>query len=152
MSKVTLLYASIHHNNTKKVVDYIKNNLNDEINVLDITKTKYCDLSNSEYIIFASGIYHGSMHQSIVKYINDTDLIDKKIILFYTCGLRYKDYVASLGKKLIKKNAKYIGSCYCRGHDTNGFIKKMGGIGKSHPNEKDCFKVLIKIKKLMKKY
>lgn len=67
MSKVTLLYASVHHKNTKKVVDYIERNFGYEMDVIDITQNKYYDLSKSEYIIFASGIYYGTMHKSIIE-------------------------------------------------------------------------------------
>ncbi|VUW97687.1 flavodoxin [Streptococcus constellatus] len=151
MSKVTLLYASVHHKNTKKVVDYIERNFGYEMDVIDITQNKYYDLSKSEYIIFASGIYFGTMHKSIIEYINDTDLSGKKIILCYTCGIRYKDYVNSLGIKLNNKDAKYMGSCYCRGYDTYGFLKKIGGIAKGHPNEEDCYRVLNEIRKLIEK-
>ena len=51
MSKVTLLYASVHHKNTKKVVDYIETNFGYELDILDITKNKYYNLSKKR-------IYH----------------------------------------------------------------------------------------------
>ncbi|VIG14832.1 flavodoxin [Clostridioides difficile] len=47
MSKVTLLYASVHHKNTKKVVDYIERNFGYEMDVIDITQNKYYDLTKS---------------------------------------------------------------------------------------------------------
>lgn len=149
MSRVTLLYASVHHKNTEKVVDYIEKNFGGEIDVLDITKNKYYNLPESEYVIFASGIYYGTMHKSIIEYINDTDLSGKKIILCYTCGIRYKDYANSIGIILNNKGADYVGSCYCRGYDTYGFLKIIGGIAKGHPNEKDCSMILNEIKNLI---
>ena len=37
------------------------------------------------------------------------------------------------------------------GYDTYGFLKKIGGIAKGHPNEKDCYRVLNEIRKLIEK-
>lgn len=149
MKKIKLIYASVHHKNTKKVVDYLSKNFCGRIDVTDILEDKNHSIENYEYIIFASGIYFGKVHKSIREYIDNKDVAGKKVILLYTYGIRYKNYAAPIKKVLRRKNAKYLGSIYCRGYDTYGFLNRIGGIAKNHPNEKDFNKILSQLEKIL---
>jgi len=42
-----------------------------------------------------------------------------------------------LRSALRKKGFEIVGEFSCRGWDTNGWLEKIGGINKGHPNEKD---------------
>ncbi len=149
MNKIVLLYTSIHHNNTKKVVEYVASHFSYEIDVKDIIKEKSPDISDSEWIIFASGIYFNSIHKNMTNYINGADLSGKKVIILYTCGLNYKNYTKATAKQLTERNAEYIGCCHCRGFDTFGPLEKIGGIAKKHPNNADMEKILNSINHLI---
>ena len=134
-----MIYASVHHGNTKKVVDYLSTKIS--ATVVDVTKEKAFDVSEYDTVIFASGIYVGQFHKSILEYIDIVDIKDKNVVLLYTCGVRYLDYAKKLKKTLEQKGARVLGDCYCRGFDTYGFLAKIGGIAKNHPNEKDLEKI-----------
>jgi len=139
MGNIAMIYASVHHGNTKKVVDYLSTKIS--ATVVDVTKEKAFDVSEYDTVIFASGIYVGQFHKSILEYIDIVDIKDKNVVLLYTCGVRYLDYAKKLKKTLEQKGARVLGDCYCRGFDTYGFLAKIGGIAKNHPNEKDLEKI-----------
>lgn len=64
--KTVIMYAPIHHNNTKDLVCAIA--AENDIDVVDATKITEKDLSGYDLIGFASGIYWGKMHQSVINF------------------------------------------------------------------------------------
>ena len=64
--KTVIIYASVHHNNTKELVCAIA--AENDIDVVDATKINEKDLSGYDLIGFASGIYFGKMHQSVINF------------------------------------------------------------------------------------
>lgn len=58
--KKVIIYASVHHGNTKKIVDAIVNEC--DVEVIDATQVKEKDLSGYDVIGFASGIYGANFH------------------------------------------------------------------------------------------
>ena len=147
MSKVVIIYASIHHRNTEKVVNYIAPIIGAE--VIDIIKNKEPDISAYDTVIIASGIYFNTIHKSLINYINKVSFKDKRVILFYTCGMRYRDHGKAGRKLLVEREADYMGDVYCRGYDTFGILSKIGGIAKGHPSDGDRQRVLNKIQRLL---
>jgi flavodoxin len=147
MNKVIIIYASVHHKNTEKVVKYLAPALNAQ--TADLTKDERPDLSAYDTVILASGIYFNSFHKSLVRYIGETSFEGKRTILFYTCGMRYKDHARSARSLLLKKSAVYLGDVYCRGYDTFGIFGKIGGIAKGHPSDSDMEHVLSGIRRLI---
>lgn len=61
--KTVIVYASVHHGNTKQVVDEIAGK--NEVDLIEATKVKEKDLSEYDLIGFASGIYYSKYHQVI---------------------------------------------------------------------------------------
>lgn len=60
--KTAIVYASVHHGNTYKIVDALcKPN---EIDLIDATKVHEMDMSSYDRIGFASGIYYGKYRHS----------------------------------------------------------------------------------------
>ena len=84
---------------------------------------------------FASGIYFSKFHQSILRYAEKNLPDDKKIFLICSYGgsANYK----SIEQILDKKCSKVIGKFGCKGYDTFGPFKLVGGIAKGHPDEED---------------
>ena len=74
-------------------------------------------------------------HQSILGFAEKNLPDGKKIFLICTYGgsANYK----SLEQILDKKHSKVIGKFGCKGYDTFGPFKLVGGIAKDHPNEED---------------
>ena len=64
--KAAIIYASVHHENTKKVVEAIARE--NEADLIDATRVKEKDLSGYDLIGFASGVYYGKFHQTVLNF------------------------------------------------------------------------------------
>ena len=68
--KTAIVYASVHHGNTKKIIDEIAKT--NDVELIDATQTVEKDLSEYDLIGFASGVYGGKFHQSVHQSISQT--------------------------------------------------------------------------------
>lgn len=146
MTKTAIIYASIHHKNTFKVANFVAQSINADI--LDVLHDNV-DISQYDTIIFASGIYFGKFHKGLLNFVEKQELQGKRVIAFYTCGMKFGDYAKGLKKLLLKQGAVYLGDVYCRGYDTYGIWGKLGGIARKHPTDNDIARVTESIGKLL---
>lgn len=144
MKKAAILYVSVHHKNTEKVVNYIASAI--DADVIDLLKNRNPSIEQYELIILASGIYFGSFHKVLLEYMKATSFEGKNIIILYTCGVPYRDYVKSAEKFLRENNINYIVDFHCRGYDTYGLFGKIGGLARKHPNQRDLDRMLESVK------
>jgi flavodoxin len=128
-----IIYASVHHGNTKKVVEAIAGECGVEL--IDATQVKEKDLSGYEAVGFASGIYYSKFHQSVLKFAADNLPENKKV--FYICTNGGNASYKSIEAIAERKNAVEIGRFSCKGYDTYGPFKLVGGLAKGHPDSKD---------------
>ena len=128
-----IVYTSVHHGNTEKLVKRIAEEC--QVDLIDAIKQMNADLNDYDMIGFASGIYYSKFHQSILKFSEENLSADKKVFLICTYGgsANYK----SIEQILNKKHSKVIGKFGCKGYDTFGPFKLVGGIAKGHPDEED---------------
>ena len=103
--------------------------------MIDAVKQSDADLSSYDMIGFASGIYFSKFHQSMLKFAEKNLPDDKKVFMICTYGgsANYK----SIEQILDKKHASIVGKFGCKGYDTFGPFKLVGGIAKGHPDDKD---------------
>lgn len=66
--KAVIIYASMHHGNTKKVVDAIAQECGVEL--VDAAKVNEKDLEEYDLIGFASGIFYSKYHQQVLNLAN----------------------------------------------------------------------------------
>ncbi len=128
-----IIYASVHHGNTKKVVEAIAKEC--EVELIDATKVKEKDLSGYEAVGFASGIYYSRFHQSVINFAAANLYENAKV--FYICTNGGKAFFKSIEAVAKSKNAIEIGRFSCKGYDTFGPFKLIGGLAKGHPDETD---------------
>ena len=128
-----IVYASVHHGNTEKLVKRIAEEC--QVDLIDAIKQMNADLNDYDMIGFASGIYYSKFHQSILKFSEENLSADKKVFLICTYGgsANFK----SIEQILNKKHASVVGKFGCKGYDTFGPFKLVGGIAKGHPDEED---------------
>lgn len=137
--KSIIIYASLHHGNTKKIVSHMAQFIGAD--TIDVTQNDVPKISGYDLVGFASGIYFHSFHEKIKDVIDNMEISQKqKVFLIGTCGVGYRDYAKRLKKSLIEKGVPCIGSFQCRGYDTYGIFGKLGGIAKGRPNQKDIKK------------
>ena len=144
--KAVIVYASVHHGNTKKIVDEIANAY--EVELVDATQVKEKELSGYDVIGFASGIYYGKFHQAVLDFASANLPKDKKVFLICTYGGNAA--LRSMKTILEEKHADLIGTFSCKGYDTFGPFKLVGGIGKGRPNAKDLAAAVDFYRGLMK--
>ena len=137
--KTAILYASVHHGNTKKVAEAMAEALSAEL--FDFTKQGDVDVSGYDLIGLASGIYYSNMHKAVRKFAEETEFRPgQKVFLVSTCGMESKDFTKKVRKTLEDKQVEVLESFSCRGFDTFGPLFLIGGIAKGRPNEQDLEK------------
>lgn len=134
--KTVILYASVHHSNTKKVVEAMREELSADL--MDLMEEPMPDVSGYDIVGLASGSYFGKMHQRIQDFAIKGGLRSgQRAFLVCTCGMRYKDHTASVKRILRKRDIEVENSFQCRGYDTYGVFGKIGGIAKGRPDRRD---------------
>lgn len=132
--KVAIAYYSQHHGNTKKLLDAIKE-LGD-IKLINVVERKEVDLSDYDIIGFASGIYYGKFSEEAIEFAKKNLPSKKPVFLINTYGFK-RDYTKEMKRIITEKSCRLLGTYGCRGFDTFGPFKLVGGIAKGHPDEND---------------
>ena len=135
--KTAIIYYSKHHENTKKLLDAIKNASSDEITLIDVTNTPDASLAEYDLIGFASGIYFSKFDKRVLKFAKDNTPNGKKVFFIYTCGSEKDGYTKSIREALSGKVVDVLGEYGCLGFDTYGPFKLIGGVAKNHPDDTD---------------
>ncbi len=136
--KIAIVYASVHHGNTKKLVDAIADAYGTEL--IDATKIKEKNLSEYDAIGFASGIYYGKFHQAVLNFASVNLPQEKTVFLICTHGGNAA--FGSIEAILKNKRCSITDRFSCKGYDTFGPFRLIGGIAKGHPDDKDIKSVL----------
>lgn len=148
MMKALIIYISMRHGNTEKIAQAMAEVLGAKL--VKPNETYVNDLLKCDLVGFGSGIYFGKHHKSLLELIDKLpDLKAKKAFIFSTSGvsnagnllcnicLRISHFHIPLRKRLVNKGFDIVGEFDCRGFDTAGPFKIVGGISKGRPNEKD---------------
>ena len=131
--KTAIVYASVHHGNTKKVIDAMVKGY--EVDLIDAAKDADRDLSSYDLIGFASGIYYSKFHASVLDYIAEKLPENKDIFFVCTKGAGSKFKLPKSAEKALEgKNPNIKGGYSCKGYDTFGPFKLIGGLAKGHPD------------------
>lgn len=134
--KTAIVYYSQHHGNTKKLIDAIASKF--EITMIDVTLGITKDLSEYDYIGFASGIFYGKFAGQVIEYAKkNLNGQGKKVFFLYTYGNNQKSYCNDIAEVVTSKGAEVIGKYGCFGYDTFGPFKLVGGLKKGHPNDEE---------------
>ena len=136
MADILIFYHSEHHGNTRKVVEGIAKEVS--VDLMEIPCKNIPEISRYQAIGFASGIYMSSYDKSMFSLAESLkDLSGKRCFLLFTSGSGNSRSGNSFVKALKAKGAAILGSFDCKGYDTFGPFKLVGGISKNHPDETD---------------
>lgn len=130
--KTAVVYSSTHHENTLKLLNAVKAKY--EIDLINAEEVNNPDLTSYDLIGFAAGISFGRFYKSVTEALENSLPDGKKVFFIYTCGNNSRDFSANLRETAEKKNCVVLGSYGCRGFDTYGPFKLVGGINKNHPD------------------
>ncbi|WP_353094014.1 flavodoxin family protein [Tissierella praeacuta] len=145
--KTLIIYASIHHGNTEKIANVMAEGLNADL--MKMSKLNPKSLADYDLIGFGSGIYYGKFHKDIIKLIDNLpELLNRKAFVFSTSGQGKKSYNSSIEIGLKNKGFQIIGSFACKGYDTFGPFKVIGGIAKGRPDNDDLKNAMDFVKEI----
>lgn len=136
--KCAILYCSQHHQNTEKLVKHIAAS-HPEATPISLFSSPCIDWNEYALIGFASGIYMGKPHRVMLDFIqsHSAELKGKKICSLLTSGSNQAGYGKRFSAFLSDNGCHLIGSYQCKGFDTYGPWKLIGGIAKGHPNAQE---------------
>lgn len=129
--KTAIIYKSVHHGNTKKIAEAMAESI--EADLIDLKDIKGENLEKYDLIGFGSGIFYYKPHRELRKFVEGLDYVEnKKAFIFYTSGSGFHN--GWLEKKLSGKGFDVVGEFYCKGFDTYGPFKLIGGQNKGRPD------------------
>ncbi len=131
--KTVIIYASTHHGNTQKVVEAIAKEC--DIEVVDATKVHEKDLREYDLVGFASGIFYSKFAAPVLNFARVNLPRSKDVFFIATAGNPMKRYFDSITEITEEKECRERGRFQCKGFDTYGPFKLIGGIQKGHPDE-----------------
>ncbi len=132
--KAIIIYESTHHGNTKKLVEAIA--AEHKVDVVSIENADSINLADYDMVGLAAGISYGKFYRRTENFATKIPR-DTKVFLLYTCGNPSDGYVKNITGTLEAGGAKVLGNYGCKGYDTYGPFKLVGGIAKGHPTEEE---------------
>ena len=129
-----IVYYSKHHGNTKKLLDAIKA-ADPEVVLIDSTEKHEVDLNGYDRIGFASGIYYSKFAEQVLTFAKVNLPAQKDVFYLATAGNPIKLNFNSIAEIAKDKQCNELGRFQCKGFDTFGPFKLVGGIQKGHPTE-----------------
>ena len=86
---------------------------------------------------FASGIDFGKFYDAVEQFLKDNLPENKAVFFMYTCARDDKDFTYTIRTEAMKRHALLMGEYGCRGYNTYGAWKVIGGMNKHHPTKKE---------------
>lgn len=133
--KTAICYYSRHHGNTLKVLQAMASV--GEIDLIDVTRTKSAQLADYDCVGFASGIYGFEFQKAVVEFARQQLPQSKPVFFVYTYGGAKGTGAKAVAEIAAEKGCPVLGEFSCKGFDTFGPFKLVGGIAKGHPNDSD---------------
>ena len=135
MEKAVIIYASTHHGSTKKLADAIADRY--DVHLIDATKQYSADLSEYDLIGFGSGIDFGKFYESVEQFLEKNLPENKRVFFLYTCARISDRFTETIKTAARRKGAVILGEYGCRGFNTYGPWKLIGGMNKGHPSAEE---------------
>jgi flavodoxin len=134
--KTLIIYKSVHHGNTEKIAKVMADAL--EAELLDLKDADGNTIKEYDLIGFGSGVYFYKPHKKLRKFIEGLDNVEnKKAFVFSTSGAGKPEFNKWLKENLSNKGFEVVGEFHCKGFDTYGLTKLIGGINKGKPDGED---------------
>ena len=133
--KTAICYYSRHHGNTLNVLEAMAGE--GDVDLIDVTTRQTVRLEKYDCIGFASGIYGFEFQKAVVEFARQYLPQGKPVFFVYTYGGAKGSGAKAVAKIAQEKNCRMLGEFSCKGYDTFGAFKLVGGIAKGHPDERD---------------
>lgn len=133
--KTAICYLSCHHGNTRRVVEAMAEAGGADL--IDVRARQAVRLEEYDCIGLASGIYGFEMHKAVAAFARQYLPAGKPVFFVYTYGGAKGNGTKTLRQIAREKGCPALGEFGCKGYDTFGPFKLVGGLAKGHPDERD---------------
>lgn len=133
--KTVVCYYSSHHGNTLKVLEAMS--AEGDMDLIDVTTRQSVRLEGYDCIGFASGIYGFEFQKAVVEFARQYLPQGKPVFFVYTYGGAKGTGAKAVAEIAREKDCTVLGEFSCKGYDTFGPFKLVGGIAKGHPDRQD---------------
>ena len=142
--KFLLVLYSYHHHNTEKIAKVFAEVLGAEIKTPKQIIPE--NIQDYDLVGFGSGIYGFKHHKTILNLADRLPQVEgKKAFIFSTSGARMgsgmvkitSNFHDELREKLLSKGYIIVDEFNCKGFNTNGPLKFVGGLNRGRPNARD---------------
>ena len=133
--KTAICYYSTHHGNTLQVARAMTQGY--DVDFFDLSTQREAALADYDLVGFASGIYGFAFHPSVVAFARKYLPQGKAVFFVYTYGIAKGTGAKEITKVSREKSARILGEFSCRGYNTFGPFKLMGGSGTGRPTQED---------------
>ena len=133
--KIVIIYESKHQGNTYKLVKKISDKY--KIEIINAAEPSAVNLDKYDIIGLASGIDFGKFYKSVENFAKQNLPMKKKVFFIYTCAMDRKGFTDSIKEIVLEKEGIILGEFGCKGYNTYGPWKIIGGMKKKHPTEKE---------------
>ena len=133
--KTAICCYSRHHGNTRRVAEAMA--LEGGVDLIDVTTRQMVRLEEYDCIGFASGIYGFEFHRAVTAFARQYLPEGKPVFFVCTYGGLRGAGAKELEKLARERGCPVLGTFGCKGYDTFGPFRLVGGIAKGHPDEQD---------------
>ena len=133
--KTAVCYYSRHHGNTLKVLEAMAGE--GDLDLIDVTARQAVRLEEYDCVGFASGIYGFEFQEAVAAFARQYLPQGKPVFFVYTYGGIKGTGAKALTEIAREKNCPVLGEFSCKGYDTFGPFRLVGGIAKGHPDALD---------------
>ena len=133
--KTAICYYSRHHGNTRKVLEAMARE--GDVDLIDVTARQAVRLEGYGRVGFASGIYGFEFHEAVAAFARQYLPEGKPVFFVCTYGGLRGAGAKKLRQLARERGCPVLGEFGCRGYDTFGPFRLVGGIAKGHPDERD---------------
>lgn len=133
--KTAICYYSRHHGNTRNILEAIAQE--GDVELLDATTRQAVRLETYDCVGFASGVYFGRFHDSVLSFARQYLPEGKPVFFVCTYGGGMGSSTKELEALAAERRCPVLGTFGCKGYDTFGPFKLVGGIAKGRPSKAD---------------
>ena len=129
-----IIYASRHHGNTRKLAEHLAAQY--DIALVDAQTVSQVDFAKYDLIGFASGMDFGKFYPPVTELAQKIPA-GKSVYALYTCAREQARYGSEIEEIAAQMQCRYLGKYGCRGYNTYGPWKIIGGMNKEHPSREE---------------
>ncbi len=129
--KCIIIYGSHHHGSTRKLAQAISGQYGAVL--WDAEQGEVPDLSEYDLIGFASGIDFGRFYPAVTELARSLPE-GKAVWAMFTCARDNGKYGREIQEIARQRRCTYLGKFGCRGFNTYGPWKLIGGMNHGHPS------------------